>query len=50
MTTRTKGAESGVRAKIEGGPNFCRWTSGCPEGTTIIIRDLFSIPPRGAAS
>ncbi len=45
MTTRTKGAESGVRAKIEGGRFLSLDEAGCPEGTTIIIRDLFFNTP-----
>ncbi len=45
MTTRTKHADSGVQAKIEGGRFLSLDEAGCPEGTTIVIRDLFFNTP-----
>ena len=45
MTTRVKGAESGVRIRIEGGRFLDLSEAGCPEGTTIIIKDLFFNTP-----
>ncbi len=45
MTTRTKGAESGIRLLVEGGKFLSMEEAGCPEGTTIIIRDLFFNTP-----
>ena len=45
MTTRTKGAQSGVRLLVEGGKFLSMDEVGCPEGTTIIIRDLFFNTP-----
>ncbi len=45
MTTRTKDAQSGVRLLIEGGKFLSMDEAGCPEGTTIIIRDLFFNTP-----
>ena len=45
MTTRVKGVESGVRIRIEGGRFLDLSEAGCPEGTTIIIKDLFFNTP-----
>jgi len=45
MTTRVKGAESGVRIRIEGGRFLDVSEAGCPEGTTIIVQDLFFNTP-----
>jgi len=45
MTTRVRGSAHGTRIEIEGGvPKSVRKT-GCPEGTSIIIRDLFYNTP-----
>lgn len=49
MTTRAKKQDSGVRLSIDGGENLRVRDIGCPEGTTIIMRDLFyNIPVRRA--
>lgn len=45
MTTRIKGAEFGVRLLVEGGKFLSMDEVGCPEGTTIIVRDLFFNTP-----
>ncbi|MBO4853587.1 MAG: DNA mismatch repair endonuclease MutL [Oscillospiraceae bacterium] len=43
--SRTPGAESGAMLRLEGGePGKVRPT-GCPEGTTIVVRDLFYNTP-----
>ncbi len=47
MTTRTKDAEAGARVEIEGGRFIGVSEVGCPEGTTIVMRDLFfNLPVR----
>jgi DNA mismatch repair protein MutL len=45
MTTRVKNAASGVKIQIEGGRFLALEEAGCPEGTTIIARDLFFNTP-----
>lgn len=45
MTTRVKNAASGVKIEIEGGRFLSLQEAGCPEGTTIIIKDLFFNTP-----
>ncbi len=47
MTTRTKDADFGAKVEMEGGE--CKGVSeaGCPEGTTIVMKDLFfNLPVR----
>lgn len=47
LMTRQKGAPLGVRYAIEGGEEQEPEQIGCPEGTTIIVRDLFyNVPVR----
>lgn len=47
MLTKQAGAEYGVRYQIEGGTECGMERTGCPEGTTIVIRDLFfNVPAR----
>ncbi|HIS03984.1 MAG TPA: DNA mismatch repair endonuclease MutL [Candidatus Pullichristensenella avicola] len=49
MTTRAKGQESGIRLSVEGGKNMAVREFGCPEGTTVVMRDLFfNLPVRRA--
>ena len=49
MTTRAKNQDSGVRLNIDGGENLRMRDIGCPEGTTLIMKDLFyNIPVRRA--
>ncbi|MDL2205951.1 DNA mismatch repair endonuclease MutL [Eubacteriales bacterium OttesenSCG-928-N13] len=47
INTRQKGRETGIRMRIRGGEIDNLDEAGCPEGTTIIVRDLFyNIPAR----
>jgi len=47
MTTRQKGAANGVKLQIDGGIKKPVQDVGCPEGTTVIMRDLFfNVPVR----
>ncbi len=47
MTTRQKGASSGVKLLIDGGVKKPVQDIGCPEGTTVIMRDIFyNVPVR----
>ena len=45
MTTRPHGDPLGTRYCIEGGREVLLDDAGCPEGTTIIVRDLFYNTP-----
>jgi len=45
MTTRQRGADSGIRVSVEGGVIQDVSAAGCPEGTSIIVRDLFFNTP-----
>lgn len=45
MLTRTKGAETGVRCVCGGEEEPALEEAGCPEGTTIVIRDIFYNTP-----
>jgi len=47
LLTRQQGAELGTHYINEGGGEVLFESSGCPEGTTIIVRDLFyNVPVR----
>ncbi len=47
LLTRQPGAELGVHYVTEGGEEVCFEQSGCPEGTTVVVRDLFyNVPVR----
>ena len=49
MTTRARGQDTGVRLNIDGGQDMRVKETGCPEGTTFIMKDLFyNIPVRRA--
>ena len=45
MTTRAQNQESGVKYTCEGGKNGKTVEAGCPQGTTLIMRDLFFNTP-----
>ena len=45
LITKTKDEETGTRYVIEGGEEKAFDETGCPEGTTIIVRDLFYNTP-----
>ena len=45
LTTRKRGAASGVRVVLEAGEIQSMYETGCPEGTTMIVRDLFYNTP-----
>lgn len=47
MMTRTAEAESGVLCRISGAEKAKTESCGCPQGTTIVVRDLFyNVPAR----
>lgn len=47
MTTRRKDAASGVKLQIDGGIKRPVTEVGCPEGTTVVVRELFyNVPVR----
>ncbi len=49
MTTRARGQDTGVRLNIDGGQNLRVKETGCPEGTTFVMKDLFyNVPVRQA--
>jgi DNA mismatch repair protein MutL len=45
LLTREKGAAEGTSLSIEGGVVKSKMIAGCPEGTTMIVRDLFYNTP-----
>ena len=45
LITKTQDEKSGIRIKIEGGMLVEKEDTGCPEGTTILIEDLFFNTP-----
>ena len=45
MLTRVQGAPEGISLSLEAGNVINRSPVGCPEGTTIIVRDLFYNTP-----
>ena len=47
LISRTKFAASGVQITLEGGKEIDFTETGCPVGTTIVVRDLFyNVPAR----
>lgn len=47
IITKTPQAKSGTKLLIEGGQAFEKERTGCPDGTTIVVRDLFyNMPAR----
>ena len=45
MTTRQRGQDIGMRISVEGGKVTALKEAGCPEGTTVIMRDIFYNTP-----
>ena len=45
LLSRVPGAAEGVRLALEGGAVTEKAPAGCPEGTTLIVRDLFYNTP-----
>ncbi len=45
LMTRTKDAPYGTSVQLEGGDKISQEEVGCPEGTTMIVRDLFFNTP-----
>lgn len=45
MITKTKGTLTGIRYEIHGGEEIAMEEIGCPEGTTLLIRNLFYNTP-----
>lgn len=45
LVTKTATEKSGIRIKIEGGELLEKEDTGCPEGTTLIVEDLFFNTP-----
>jgi DNA mismatch repair protein MutL len=45
ILTREKGAAEGTSLSVEGGVVKSKMIAGCPEGTTMIVRDLFFNTP-----
>ena len=45
LTTRLRGADAGVRMEVAAGEILSMEECGCPEGTTIQVRDLFYNTP-----
>lgn len=49
MTTRARAQETGVKLTVDGGKDLQVRETGCPQGTTIIMKDLFyNLPVRRA--
>lgn len=47
LNTRRRGDASGTRVVLEAGDIQEMFAAGCPDGTTMIVRDLFYNTPRG---
>lgn len=45
MTTRQRKRPSGIKVQIDGGSIMDATETGCPEGTTIVVKDLFFNTP-----
>lgn len=45
LITKTSDAKTGISLKIHGGETFEKSATGCPDGTTIIVSDLFYNTP-----
>lgn len=45
IVSRARGGRTGARLRVEGGKKFPLEEAGCPEGTTVEVRDLFFNTP-----
>ena len=45
LLTRAQGAQLGIALSLEGGAVVARDEAGCPQGTTMVVRDLFYNTP-----
>ncbi|MCF0120725.1 MAG: DNA mismatch repair protein MutL, partial [Oscillospiraceae bacterium] len=45
LITKQRGAEEGISLSLDGGVVVSKTPAGCPEGTTMIVRDLFYNTP-----
>ena len=45
VLTRAKGEQMGTRYEVQGGEEISLDDAGCPEGTTIVVRDIFYNTP-----
>jgi len=45
LITKTAGEKSGIQMRIEGGEILEKEDTGCPDGTTVIVEDLFFNTP-----
>jgi DNA mismatch repair protein MutL len=47
LRSRPRGADRGAELRVEGGEVVDRGPAGCPEGTTVVVEDLFfNVPAR----
>ena len=47
LFTRTAQCDLGTSLTLEGGQVLSQEPAGCPLGTTLVVRDLFTTPPPG---
>ena len=45
LLTKTPGSATGISLQLEGGKLLSKKEAGCPDGTTIVVRDLFFNTP-----
>lgn len=45
LITKTRNNKTGIKVSMEGGVNVEKTPLGCPDGTTVVVRDLFYNTP-----